>query len=1389
MLGLRKLAGVRLSYIHSDNIEKMSVTNDGINNVTLYSGDTPIYKGLYDSRMGTLDYSYDCETCLLNKKKCPGHSGHIKLFNMIINPITINITKQWLKVLCFNCGEILVSKNVPFNKIGISTVKKKCPNCGEEKNKMEKYKAGKENLFTFIYESNGSEKYLTPSDIYKIFAKVDPDKLKILNLPKESHPSLCVLKNLYVPPPTIRPALHYSANTSIFVQDITVQLQHIVNENEILKTLQNDMIGHKEMVKFQKLVYETYIAGQSGFVPSLLDSIKLKKGIVRKNLLGKTSNNMGRNTISGNNFIKIDEVGIPVSYAKTLQIPEVVTELNYKRLEFMFKNGKINYPGASKVKKKIDESMYDINKKNKNLFLEIGDFLYRDLIDGDLVILNRQPSLERGSIGAHKVKILNDNFSNTFEMNVIACGPYNADFDGDQMNILLAFLAFFDILLKLLLSQNFNNTKNGLPVYGTTQDSNVGVFELTRSDARFSKECVFHLLSDTDLCPTVENKIYTGREVASFLFEDVPFNYTNSTNWYHPEFEEFIDYKDDEKTLIIKNGKILSGVLDKRNTGPERTSVFYSIFEKYGSTAAMNTLYQTQQMASKVLELTGYTISVNDITLPEFYIDLIKKEVSNALLKSEEINKEVTDGKLIPPLGVEPADYFEEKQLNVLRSYKISKYILSGINPNTNGLAKLILIGSKGNMANLQHIHGCVGQKTIKGSRLKENFTFGRVSPYSVRFSDNQSVKGFCTNAYSDGMTIFDIYSGSSSGRRDLVVKANETAVIGHLTRQMTGSMGSVFVDILGIVRFNTRLILSLIFSDVGFNPIHIKKVKYIPSSLDVKDVKEKYFFGVDKDIFNEELKTILDNRLSFIEKELKLEGIDLNYSFKPELLSPVNINNLYDDYKDDNIVSDEGDIIEMLETLKKYKYKLPYFTRSEILEKKGIPLPKFLTDMMEPLIYLINSELCSNKLRYLKKHNLQFLLDEIEYRIKKSLIMDENIGTQSCTAIAQPLMQTRLDSHTKSVGGEVENANRPREILDAVDVDKEKAPIMFLRLKDKQLEQNKEVVQSYASKLENITLMNIIKKRWILFENFNNLKYPKFTDDKIWIDSYLQINTITKDASDITKWCMRILFDNNALLLKDLDLPLISSALKSIFHNVFIVYNQDIGEKNIMRIYLMKHAIPKSIKDDVNDNKIIGIFDKILEQSIIGIKGIVSAKAVELKKSYLDADNNLHKYKSVYGIETLGTNILGVSGCDFIDENSIVSSSIDETIKCYGVGLGKNKIISELSTLFGSESPLIVHLTLAAQIMLSTGTFTSFKKKGIKAREKNNIPLQIAIESPHKTLSEAALKPSISDIYGLHGPMVFGAPPLFNKTKFVINEEMVKKNVVTVESTLDLIF
>jgi DNA-directed RNA polymerase beta' subunit len=440
---------------------------------------TPVSGGVGDLRLGTTDHCFLCLSCSHGKKLCQGHRGHLSLRAGVEQPIGINEIRRWLRVACFKCGAVVVDRD-KYARVArdgrlaaaaaVATEGRRCPRrgCGAVHPRVSR---DENDHFTFWADPPGAAARapkrpgappgtghedgvkLYPDAIRSIFERISDADCLALGRSLDVHPRKLILREVEVPPNTIRPGVKNYGGSGNSYNDSTSLLQNLVKRNELLPKQLPDAMGplgpggpvdeklDHALMNLQQIYYDFIVgssatsatqgsSGRRGLVVgsrpvhSILRNLPRKEGRIRANLLGKRVFFISRSTISGNMSFRIDEVGIPLEFARVLQVEETVQEYNKDWLMTFFLNGRRQYPGCTHLVRRATGEVHDVAGL-RDFRLEVGDLLYRDVINGDVAYFNRQPSLERSNIGVHRVIVIQDPSVHTFQFNVLACEGYN----------------------------------------------------------------------------------------------------------------------------------------------------------------------------------------------------------------------------------------------------------------------------------------------------------------------------------------------------------------------------------------------------------------------------------------------------------------------------------------------------------------------------------------------------------------------------------------------------------------------------------------------------------------------------------------------------------------------------------------------------------------------------------------------------------------------------------------------------------------------------------------------------------------------------------------------------------------------------------------------------
>ena len=1424
--------GSEENYIDS----KASVTNK-----ELFKNDLPVPEGVYDAHFGSTGHDWLCATCGGHKGQCPGHSGSIDLKYPIKSPLFRDNILKWLKVICFKCGRLIVNKTlkVAKNRLLIEYVKlargiEVCPwsNCQEPHPNIVKdtYEQSK---FYAEYESGKKvikKIILFNHHIKDIFGRITDETVLKMGKPLKSHPKKFIIDVFRVAPNTIRPDIRRLGGSRSNNSDITALIKNIVEINEILpfeippnneidKNL-SDLYFNLDMMCYELIKGSSTTNNQVRLVTttnkvpnSIANRIPKKTGRIRKNLMGKRVHNVGRNVISGDDTLAVDEVGIPVSVARTISIPETVRSYNKNKLSIYLMNKKNIYPGCSGIYMANSNKFYSIDYLDPTYELQEGDIIMRDIIEGDYIGFNRQPSLLFGQIGSHRVKIMEG--ADTFRINVSACSPYNADFDGDESNIYIAQNIQSRLELQNL-SWNGNwmiSYQDHSPYYGCYQDSLIGSLELTKSNVLLDKYHAMCLFSNVSLDNIdkdfnfIKNN-YTGRDIISIFLPHI--NYPKKkANIYMPQYSPFIKYDPEEIYVQINRGELISGCLDKSTVGQGKMgSIFQVINNEYGSQIALDTIYNFQQVISRFFTWKGFSVGIRDINLSPSTIKEIKIKTKAIIEEANKITNKLSTGNLIAPIGTTLKDFYEMEQMRSLEpGDDFAGPILNDIDFKTNSLAKLIFSGSKGKVNNLMAINGSQGQATINGKRIQKNFSWERTSPYFARYDTSPRSLGFIETSFREGIESDVFPYAAAEARNGSISNALSTSVSGAQSRLNIKNLESIYTDNHRKCVKNKNIIQPL-YAESGIDPRKTEKVKFLTALISDEQMKKDYHSKVqlfDKSFHNKNVQKILDNEFKQLMEDrneyrrihLTLERFNpKEYIMDNEHQMPINPYRIIEDviYNNEDILQSLQknqkilDPVKSIELVQEICNILPYGYFNVSMELKRGPLPEYILHSILLLKILIRTYLCTSNLIRKKVNNfhLKIILEKIKISFKNSLMdYGSAVGIIAAQCLSEPLTQYVLDSkHKVGVGGNKTNAIvRIKEILGAKPTEKMENVSMLIMVKE-EYENNKFKVQEIANYIEMMNFERFTYSEMLFFEEYGNPVHPDFKHEVKLIKEFEKYNRGIKIPENLSKWCIRYELNKEEMFLNSMNLDTIIDKLRIIFPNIYFVYTPEKVENIIIKCYISNNMI-KIPASGFSEDIIIDIIKKINTTIIRGVKDIHYTELVDVVKSYIQNDGSIASSK-IYAISTIGTNLEEVLENPYIDKYRTQTDSIHEIKEMFGIEAARQKINNEIRKTM--PDVILPHCTIFSSEMTYSGDITSIQKTGLQIREASNITLRLSFQSPIQVIENAAINGITDKITNISGPLVCGQTFEGGTTynNVIINEKFVEQQMKNINNIID---
>ncbi len=816
----KRVNSLQFVLLNPEQIKKLAAAR--IVTPELYDVDGfPVDGGLMDLRLGVIDPGIRCRTCGGRLKECLGHPGMIELSRPVLHIKYINIIEMSLRCFCDSCGKLLISKEklkqYPSVKDRLKKSKdvKSCPYCGnpQEKIKLEKpltFKKGKKRIF--------------PNEIREMLVNIPDEELKLVGIdPSIFRPEWGILTVLLVPPVTVRPSITLESGERS-EDDLTHKLGDIIRANQRL--WENLNAGAPEVIiddLWDLLQYHvtTLHDNQISRVPparhrsgqplkTITERIKGKEGRIRHNLAGKRVNFSSRSVISPDPNLRINEIGVPKEIATILTVNESVTSLNINRLKKLIENE--GYPGANYIIRP-DGKRKRITKDLKQEIIEEitpGYVVERHLIDGDIVLFNRHPSLHRASLMAHFVKVRP---YRTFRLHPAVAFPYNADFDGDEMNIHVPQTEEARAEAEILLDvkRNLISPKNNTNLIGCIADATTGNYLLSLTT--LNKEDANQLLYESGVLSYLSKKVIDGKEILS---EGIP------------EVDIELKSKASEETLLIKKGKIISGFIDDKVFGVENGELIRELDRECGRDKTLNCIENIFAIGTKYLSKRGFTISIDDLKINQKTQDSTDKIIQEAEEKTRGILEDYNNNKLEIIPGKTREETREIKIIQALNEVrtKIGAVVKKEF-PKEKSINVMISAGSGGNILNITQMACCVGQQSLWGKRIGLGYT-NRTLSFFKEGELSPASRGFIKSPFLKGLRPYEFFFSSVTGRDALMDTALRTPKSGYLYRRLANALQDLKISYDGTVRDSSDTIVQFEYGEDGYDVSRLHKKKKI---------------------------------------------------------------------------------------------------------------------------------------------------------------------------------------------------------------------------------------------------------------------------------------------------------------------------------------------------------------------------------------------------------------------------------------------------------------------------------------------------------------------------------------------------------------------------------
>jgi DNA-directed RNA polymerase II subunit RPB1 len=1426
---ISKIIGIQFSILSPDEIRKNSVAE--ITNRDTYVNNKPVIGGLFDPRMGVLEPGLICPTDGLDYINTPGYFGHIELARPVFYIQYLPTVLKILKCICFKCSKLLISKNKYnyLNKLSnearwnsIFHICNKVSRCGEENEDgcgcSQPKRIKKEGLATLFAEwetSENDEKInikITPEIAIKLFRRISDEDVNFMGFSSLwSRPEWMICEVLPIAPPSVRPSVKHDAQQRS-EDDITHIIVNIIKTNKVLqeKIEQN---APSNIIEDWSTFLQYYIATQvdnkiPGALPvaqrsgrplkSIKERLNGKTGRVRGNLMGKRVNFSARSVITADPNLSIRELGVPLKIAKNITKPVIVNDKNKKFLMSLVIRGPDEWPGAKILEKKNGENISLRHSNREKQILENGDIVHRHMIDGDAILFNRQPTLHRMSMMCHIVKIMKK--GDTFRMNVADTKPYNADFDGDEMNLHMPqdVESECELLHLAHIPYQIVSPASNSPIIGIFQDSLLGANRFTRENIKFNHREAMNLLMNTNNVNTTifKNKEINSFEILSQIIPNISLNYT--TSLFDEDKEKL---ESSNNVLQITNGKYVKGNLEKGCLGSSTRGILHRIYNDFGSKACSNFIDDFQNIITEYMKVSSYSVGISDLISNEETKVQINEIIDSKKNEVQDVIEQLHLGVFENDTGKKNEEEFEMQVNNILNKATAEAGKIGRKTLNTNNrFVIMVNSGSKGNDLNIAQMISCLGQQSVNGKRIPYGFE-DRTLPHFSKYNDSPEARGFVKNSYIRGLTPEELFFHAMGGRTGLIDTAVKTSQTGYIQRRLIKGLEDIKVEYDMTVRNSKNKIVQFQYGDDNIETTKIENSKLNLLNKTIEEIYLHYYIPIIKDndlIFNKEAskklkkeKKLYEAKANYYsEKMINSKNIIIKEMYKykhdQKIHMPISFQNIIVNIRNQNKINQDSvvDITpfeaitmieENFENMSKYYYCIP-------------------SDLMEILYYynLSPKELLITH-RY-NKRMLTYLLDVISLTYKKSIVSPgEMVGMIAAQSIGEPTTQMTLNTFHYAGVSSKSNITRgvPRieEILSLTENPKSKSLSIYLNDED---QEDKNKAKSIMYMIEYTKLQEIVSNVQICFDPKDD--NTTIEEDKLLMQQYFEFEKMIDSCSESitnnkekSKWIIRIEMDQETMLEKNITMDDIHFALNNSAYSddINCIYNDYNMDKLVFRIRinnLLKKDKNKKVVNPLDQSDEIYLLknfqDNLLNNiTLRGIRGIdkvimrkVQDEVIKKETDYLN--------KEFWVLDTVGSNLLDILALDYINVNRTTSNNITEIYNVLGIEAARQSIYNELTEVFEGMYINHHHLTILCDRMTYSYKMISIFRHGINNDDIGPIAKASFEETPEMFL-KAARHGDLDHMKGVSSNVMCGQHGYYGTSAFqlVLDINKMKSN------------
>jgi len=943
--------------------------------------------------------------------------------------------------------------------------------------------------------------------------------------------------------------------------------------------------------------------------------------------------------------------------------------------------------------------------------LREGDIVHRHLIDGDAVLFNRQPSLHKASMMAHRVRVLP---YSTFRLNVSATRPYNADFDGDEMNMHVPQSIASATELRYLASllRNIISPRTNSPIIQLFQDTMTGVFRISQPGVQVPEVVAMNMLARLKRPFIRKNRPWTGAELISTTFPMLSL----------------------KNSATIDNGQLTSGILKKSAC----SNLIHVVYNDFSPDRCGQLINDIQSVVTQFNLFTGFSVGTADLIANLETQQFVADKLNEGRTAVSKIMSDVHGGIFANISGSSDGEELEDRISSALKDVaaKINEAVVKSL-PKDNAIVQMVDSGSKGGPQNITQMVALLGQQLIEGKRVQYTLQ-DRTLPHFARYDDGVESRGFVQNSFMNGLLPAEFFFHAQAGREGLIDTAVKTSDTGYIQRRLMKTMEDQHVEHDATVRNVTGSIIQFAYGEDGIDAISVESQPCDLGTMTLEDVYRN--FAMSPADVNPFMKTevaeapdLIDEILA--DREMLVRNV-FRFKKNEEVLAPVNLRRLLSSYSNGYATKTDLTPAHVIEGINAFVAEFPNnklfhaLLRYNLAPKRAIVVHR-LTEV------LFNELMADIRFRYLKAQ----------------VHAGEMVGALAAQSIGEPTTQLTLNTF-HSAGTAKANATsgvpRIEELLSASPNPKRPGNTAYFQ---GSVSQNEAIAT--MKRVQRTTLRDITKSVRIYYDPYPLTAGTVVEEDRDTLELYRQFS-LENETDCSSNWIMRLELNDVEMYARNVrDLTEIQAKLSNVSQlKIMKCITSDTSAKKLILRIAFDAGLVK------NPTYLRFLEDKMLDTVLTGVDGIgrVHLRTIKSEQVY---DDTVGGYitKDQYVLDTEGTNLHDLLVFPGMDGTRTFSNDIHEVNDVFGIEAARTSLLDEFNEVFSSEKVNYHHLSVLIDTMTYSGRIVPVNRFGMKKNE-TGVLAKSSFEETSKTMFDAAVVAEYDTMRGVSANIMFGQKP-----------------------------